>query len=159
MSSSDSIISSLISLQKNIYRFGGPFLMILGSTSCVLMVFIQKNLRQDPCSIFNTSSLWLISASVKRVLVTSSLALIRQCSTCCFAFVCISFVTFLRSYYSLVIKSILLYQLLLEISIFTTYIPFCIGCYTSILASKTFRHEIRSILWLLSILILCFSHW
>ena len=30
--------------------------------------------------------------------------------------------------------------------VFSTYIPFCIGCYTNLLASKTFRSEIKNIL-------------
>lgn len=317
MSSDDRIISLLIAIQKNIYRFGGPILMVLGSTSCVLslMVFTKKNLRQNPCSsylmAFNTSSLfliftsilfttlavgynidlssnnlsfcrflsytmflfdilspsYLILASVDRVLVTSPSALIRRYSTRRLAFICIILVTLFWAlfhihllilinfvqfpsgfvicyfqpgihtvfigYYSLVIKGILipilmlsfglwtvknvrrvtqvpcvsflptsgtvtirnarvhrskdaqlirillidiivyiifnlmiaivlLYQqfnpqqlvnpleiqiqsLLLQISIFTTYIPFCIGCYTNILASKTFRNEIKGI--------------
>lgn len=35
---------------------------------------------------------------------------------------------------------------LANIGVFGTYIPFCIGCYTNVLASKTFRQEIKKIL-------------
>jgi hypothetical protein len=35
---------------------------------------------------------------------------------------------------------------LFEVSVFSTYIPFCIGCYTNLLVSKTFRNEVKNIL-------------
>ena len=35
---------------------------------------------------------------------------------------------------------------LIGIGIFSSYIPFCIGCYTNFLASRTFRHEVKNIL-------------
>lgn len=37
-------------------------------------------------------------------------------------------------------------SLLLTCGIFSAYVPFCIGCYTNLLASKTFRQEIKNIL-------------
>ena len=37
-------------------------------------------------------------------------------------------------------------SLLSNIGVFSTYIPFCIGCYTNVLVSKTFRQEIKNIL-------------
>jgi hypothetical protein len=37
-------------------------------------------------------------------------------------------------------------SLLLSIGVFSGYIPFCVGCYTNSLASKTFRHEIKNII-------------
>ena len=37
-------------------------------------------------------------------------------------------------------------NVLANIAVFSTYIPFCIGCYTNLLASKTFRQEIKKIL-------------
>ncbi len=43
----------LESIQRNLYRFGGPILMIIDSVICILsfIVFIKKNLRKNPCSI------------------------------------------------------------------------------------------------------------
>jgi hypothetical protein len=35
---------------------------------------------------------------------------------------------------------------LFDVSVFSTYIPFCIGCYTNLLVSKTFRNEVKNIL-------------
>ena len=66
MSSDHATIASLQLIQKNIYRFGGPILMILGTASCIMnfMVFTKKNLRNNPCTIylmaFNVSSFLLI---------------------------------------------------------------------------------------------------
>jgi hypothetical protein len=34
---------------------------------------------------------------------------------------------------------------LMNVGIFSAYIPFCIGCYTNSLVSKTFRHEVKNI--------------
>ncbi|CAF1366797.1 unnamed protein product [Adineta steineri] len=46
--------SLLISIQTNLYEYGGPILMILGTISCVLslIVFTKKNLRKNPCAIY-----------------------------------------------------------------------------------------------------------
>ncbi|CAF1356072.1 unnamed protein product, partial [Adineta steineri] len=54
MSSSDGFLTSLESIQTNLFRIGGPILLVLGIVSCVinLMVFTQKNLRKSPCSIY-----------------------------------------------------------------------------------------------------------
>ena len=70
MSADSSTIASLLLIGKNFYRIGGPILMVLGSVSCILslMVFMKKNLRQNPCSIYliavNISSLLLIFTSI-----------------------------------------------------------------------------------------------
>jgi hypothetical protein len=37
-------------------------------------------------------------------------------------------------------------DLLESIGIFSTYIPYCIGCYNNLFVSKTFRHELKNIL-------------
>jgi hypothetical protein len=34
---------------------------------------------------------------------------------------------------------------LLNVGVFSTYIPFCVGCYTNLLVSKTFRHEFKNV--------------
>lgn len=59
----------LLTIQTNLYRFGGPILIVLGTISnvCSLLVFSRKNLRKNPCAIyflaFNISNLILIYAS------------------------------------------------------------------------------------------------
>ncbi|CAF3850729.1 unnamed protein product [Adineta steineri] len=62
MSSSDGSLTSLQSIQKNLFRIGGPILMLLG----------------------------VISSSIDRVLVTSTNARTRQRSTPRLAYICIS---------------------------------------------------------------------
>ena len=54
MSSEDGFVALLLSIQTNLYRFGGPILMGLGSVSCImsLLVFTKKNLRKNPCCIY-----------------------------------------------------------------------------------------------------------
>ncbi|CAF0957553.1 unnamed protein product [Adineta steineri] len=54
MSSEINDNSSLISILTNLYKYGGPFLMIIGTISCVLslIVFTKKNLRKNPCAIY-----------------------------------------------------------------------------------------------------------
>ncbi|CAF4273219.1 unnamed protein product, partial [Adineta steineri] len=54
MSSSDGFLTSLQSIQTNLFRIGGPILLVFGTVSCVinLIVFTQKNLRKSPCSIY-----------------------------------------------------------------------------------------------------------
>ncbi|CAF1549546.1 unnamed protein product, partial [Adineta steineri] len=54
MSSEIDYNSLLISIQTNLYKYGGPILMILGTVSCVLnlIVFTKKNLRKNPCAIY-----------------------------------------------------------------------------------------------------------
>lgn len=70
MSSDYAFIAYLADIQTNLYRIGGPILMVLGTMSCILssMVFTRKNLRKNPCSIYlvayNTSNLLLIFTSV-----------------------------------------------------------------------------------------------
>ncbi|CAF1200559.1 unnamed protein product [Adineta ricciae] len=34
----------------------------------------------------------------------------------------------------------------MSVSVFSAYIPFCIGCYTNLFVSKTFRHEVKKLL-------------
>jgi hypothetical protein len=59
-------ILSLESIEMNLYRFGGPILMVFGSVSCILscIVFSKKN----PCSIYfvalNISNFLLIYSSI-----------------------------------------------------------------------------------------------
>lgn len=66
MSSDDNYIQSLAQAQKNILKFGGPILMAVGTLSCTitLIVFLRKNLRKNPCSIYlvayNSCNLLLI---------------------------------------------------------------------------------------------------
>ncbi|CAF1481593.1 unnamed protein product, partial [Adineta steineri] len=54
MSSSDDFLTSLQSVQTNLFRIGGPILLVFGVVSCVvnLIIFTQKNLRKSPCSIY-----------------------------------------------------------------------------------------------------------
>lgn len=35
---------------------------------------------------------------------------------------------------------------LVSVGVFSAYVPFCIGCYTNLLVSKTFRHEVNNVL-------------
>ncbi len=66
MTSEADIIASIISAQTYLYRFGGPFLMVIGTVSCILnlIIFMKKNLRKNPCSIyliaFNITNLLLV---------------------------------------------------------------------------------------------------
>ncbi|CAF3698655.1 unnamed protein product [Rotaria sp. Silwood1] len=142
MSSTSSVsdtIAVMKATQKYLYQFACPILMLFGTIGCILnlIIFTEKALRKNPCSIyfiaynmanflyiyssllaltlsvgysidvsiynlivcrlriytvslFNTlSPFYLILASVDRVFITSSNALIRQRSTCRFAYLCI----------------------------------------------------------------------
>lgn len=53
MSSSTDFIVLLQLVQRNLYYFGGPLLISLGTISCIcnILVFIQKTLWKNPCSI------------------------------------------------------------------------------------------------------------
>jgi hypothetical protein len=53
-SSSDFIVSTLHLILENLYRSGGPVLIILGTVSSIinLIVLIQKNARETPCLIY-----------------------------------------------------------------------------------------------------------
>lgn len=70
MSSDNDFIASLLTIQTNLYRFGGPFLISLGTVSCILslIVFTKKNLRKTPFSIyliaFNMGNFLLIYTSL-----------------------------------------------------------------------------------------------
>lgn len=47
-------INPLITAQKNLFRFGGPIFIFIGTVSGILslIVFTQKYLRKSPCSIY-----------------------------------------------------------------------------------------------------------
>ena len=47
-------VASLQLAQQQLYTFGGPILMGVGTVSCIisLIVFTKKNLRKNPCSIY-----------------------------------------------------------------------------------------------------------
>ena len=70
MSLTDSFIASLILIQRNIYRYSGPILMVLGSVSCTinLLVFTKNQRRKNPFSIYfvayNISNFLFIFTSV-----------------------------------------------------------------------------------------------
>ncbi|CAF1074138.1 unnamed protein product [Adineta steineri] len=70
MSSQSNSTIPLVLVQKQLYRFGGPILMIFGTVSSILslIIFLQKNLRKNPCSIyliaFNIGNLFLIYTSL-----------------------------------------------------------------------------------------------
>jgi hypothetical protein len=50
-------IESLKAAQKNLYRYGGPVFVVIGTVSGILdlIVFTQKSLRKNPCSIYFTA--------------------------------------------------------------------------------------------------------
>ena len=54
MTSDSDYIASLLSVQTHLYRYGGPILIGVGTMSCILSfrIFIKKNLRKNPCSIY-----------------------------------------------------------------------------------------------------------
>ncbi|UJR19194.1 hypothetical protein I4U23_022324 [Adineta vaga] len=60
------LILTLASIQKNLFQYGGPILVILGTIGNLLScaVFAQKTLRKNPCSIyflaFNIASIIVI---------------------------------------------------------------------------------------------------
>jgi hypothetical protein len=64
--SSSDYITSLKLAQKGLFQIGGPFLLALGVISCSVNidVFIQKNFRKNPCSIYlisyNIAGLFII---------------------------------------------------------------------------------------------------
>ena len=70
MSSQYNFLETLIRVQTNLYRFGGPILMVVGTVSCLLsfIAFNKKNLRKNPCSIYlvayNTCNFLLIYTSI-----------------------------------------------------------------------------------------------
>ncbi|CAF0863268.1 unnamed protein product [Adineta steineri] len=77
MSSSDGFLTSLQSIQTNLFRIGGPILMVLGVINCVisLIVFTQKNLRKSPCSIYliavNIANFLYITLSLLLLILTT----------------------------------------------------------------------------------------
>jgi hypothetical protein len=54
MSSSTNILSTMQLAPKYLYQFGSPVLMLIGTVGCILniIVFHQRNLRKNPCSIY-----------------------------------------------------------------------------------------------------------
>ncbi|CAF1274277.1 unnamed protein product, partial [Rotaria sordida] len=92
----------------NIFRIGGPILIVFGTISCLLscIIFRQRNLRKNPCTIyflsFNLSNLLLIYSSllpvmletgyniqptsIDRMYVTSPNVHLRNRSNNCFAY-------------------------------------------------------------------------
>ncbi|CAF1531048.1 unnamed protein product [Adineta ricciae] len=65
-SSEYNFIRYLTTIQTNLYKIGGPILIIFGILSSILslIIFMKKNLRKDPCSIYfiayNIASLIMI---------------------------------------------------------------------------------------------------
>ena len=45
--------TSIYSIEKNLFRYGGPILMVIGTISCIfnLMIFMKGSLRKNPCSV------------------------------------------------------------------------------------------------------------
>ena len=70
MSVQYNFLETLVSVQTNLYRFGGPILMVLGTVSCLLslIAFNKKKLRKNPCSIYlvayNTCNFLIIYTSI-----------------------------------------------------------------------------------------------
>ncbi|CAF1590052.1 unnamed protein product [Adineta ricciae] len=68
--SSDDYIIYLSLIQKNLYAYGGPIVVILGTICCAisLLVFSQKKLRKNPCAMYliavNMSSVLYIYLSI-----------------------------------------------------------------------------------------------
>ncbi|CAF3960214.1 unnamed protein product [Rotaria sp. Silwood1] len=68
--SSTAFVTSLKLIETDVYRIGGPILILLGTISCLFscMIFRQKNLRKNPCTIyfwsFNLSNFLLIYLSL-----------------------------------------------------------------------------------------------
>lgn len=68
--SSDITVSTLHLILENLYRYVGPILIILGSASSIinLIVFMQKNTRENPCIIYfiarNISNFFFIYLSL-----------------------------------------------------------------------------------------------
>ncbi|CAF0823676.1 unnamed protein product [Adineta steineri] len=54
MSSEIDSYSSFTSVRTNLYKYGGPILMVVGTVSCILslIVFTKNNLRKNPCAIY-----------------------------------------------------------------------------------------------------------
>ena len=69
MSPSLQYINALLLAQQNLYRFGGPIVVFIGTINALLglVVFTQKSLRKSPCSIYfiayNIAILFLIGGS------------------------------------------------------------------------------------------------
>jgi hypothetical protein len=63
--SSIASVESLKTAQKNLFRFGGPIFLCVGTINGILslIVFTQKCLCKSPCSIYNVPILILIYTS------------------------------------------------------------------------------------------------
>jgi hypothetical protein len=76
MSSSTGILDALKLANKYLYQIGGPILMVIGTASCILnlIVYTQKNLRKNPCSIYliayNIANLAYIYSSLLPITLT-----------------------------------------------------------------------------------------
>src|SRR5579871_3365548 len=70
MFKSTDFIVTLQCTQTNLYYFGGPILMIIGTVSCIsnIILFSQKSLRKNPCAIclvaFNAACFLLLYFSL-----------------------------------------------------------------------------------------------
>ena len=70
MSSPRYLLLNVKSTEKYFYQIGGPILIFFGTIGCILnsIVFTQKNLRKNPCSIyflaFNAANLLYIWSSI-----------------------------------------------------------------------------------------------
>ncbi|CAF4007387.1 unnamed protein product [Adineta steineri] len=84
----------LFSIEQHLFQIGGPILLFIGTTSCMLNLLVLNtiNLRKSPCTmclvavnIINLAYLFeascLILASIDRVLITSQNAGTRRLST------------------------------------------------------------------------------
>ena len=78
MSVQYNFLETLVSVQTNLYRFGGPILMVVGTVSCLLnlIAFNKKKLRKNPCSIYlvayNTCNFLIIYVSILFTTLTTA---------------------------------------------------------------------------------------
>ena len=81
MSSDYDYVLWLISIQTNLYKYGGTILMGVGTISCILclIVFTKKELRKNPCSVYltayNTSNLFMIYTAVLMATLANGFAI------------------------------------------------------------------------------------
>ncbi len=67
----------LNSIQQNLYRFGGPLLLLVGTISCILnlMVFTKDTLRKNPCTIcligVNITNFWFLYLDLLFIILAS----------------------------------------------------------------------------------------
>ena len=77
MSSEYQFFATLQTVVTNIYLFGGPIMIGLGTISCILslLVFTKKTLRKNPCTMyliaFNVNNIILIyTVMLQSILIT-----------------------------------------------------------------------------------------